>query len=571
MGVSTCHALADRLRSIDVPENAAVSDSSAPGAIGRRTLLKSSAVAAAATTLLTGTARAQGPVFRHGIASGDPLPNAVVLWTRVTVADDAVPGSGRGESVTVRWEISPSADFASQVASGTHTAGADSDHTVKVDVTGLTAGTTYHYRFSALGQTSPVGRTHTAPADTDTPDRLRFGVVSCSNWEAGYFGAYRHLAARGDLDAIIHLGDYIYEYGRGEYGGRTGAVRDHDPVNEIVTLADYRTRHGQYKTDGDLAGLHALLPFICTWDDHESADNSWSGGANHHDPAVNGPWSARRAASAQAYLEWMPVRAKGSGDDVQIYRRLRFGTLAELSMLDLRSYRDEEVTPGAGWRNVDSPARTLTGKAQMDWLTAGLTSAPTRWKLIGTSVMIAPLVFPPLDPATGKAFTDALGLPQSGVPANADQWDGYTADRRTLFTALHDHQVSDVVFLTGDIHSSWASDVPLEAAAYPAGPTVGAEFVVPSITSASIGEMLQSPPRTAALPIEESIKGINHHMRYVELESHGYGVLEVTPDQSQMDWFYVQDVEDPNTGLRHGASFAVRSGGRLEPRPTPIL
>ncbi|TQM31857.1 alkaline phosphatase D family protein [Nocardia bhagyanarayanae] len=550
-----------------------VSDVVPTGPFGRRALLKGGAAAAAtAGALLVPTpARAAGPVFRHGVASGDPLPTGVVLWTRVTVSDDATPGSGVGADTSVRWEIADDAGFASVAASGTATATAEADHTVKIDASGLTPGRDYWYRFTALGETSPVGRTRTAPAPSDTPDRLRFGVVSCSNWEAGYFAAYRHLADRSDLDAIIHLGDYLYEYGRGKYGGRHGAVRPHDPANEIVTLADYRIRHAQYKTDPDLAALHAVLPFICTWDDHESADNSWSGGANHHDPATHGSWEDRRAASARAYLEWMPVRATGSGTSVQIYRRLRFGTLAELSMLDLRSYRDQEVAPGAGWREVDNPARTLTGKAQMDWLTAGLVSAPVRWKLVGNSVMIAPLVFPPLEPATTVAFTAALGVPQSGAPANSDQWDGYTADRQRLFRAITEQQVGDVVFLTGDIHSSWASDLPIDAANYPGGPTAGAEFVVPSVTSSSIGELLKAAPRTVAVPIEDSIKSFNHHMRYVELESHGYGVLDVTQEQAQMDWFYLADVTDPATGVRHGASFAVPSGGRVEPRPTPAL
>ncbi|MGV9612512.1 alkaline phosphatase D family protein [Nocardia xishanensis] len=550
-----------------------VSDTVQTGPFARRTLLKGGAAAAAtAGALLTpGPARASGPVFRHGIASGDPLPTGIVLWTRVTVSDDATPGSGVGAPAAVRWELAGDPGFASIAASGTATATADSDHTVKIDATGLTPGREYWYRFTALGETSPVGRTRTAPAPSDTPDRLRFGVVSCANWEAGWFGAYRHLAARSDLDAIIHLGDYLYEYGRGEYGGRDGAVRPHDPAHEIVTLTDYRIRHAQYKTDPDLIALHALLPFICTWDDHESADNSWSGGANHHNPAVQGDWQDRRAASARAYLEWMPVRATGSGENVQIYRRLRFGTLAELSMLDLRSYRDRQPSPGPGWREVDNPARTITGKAQMDWLTAGLVSAPVRWKLVGNSVMIAPLVFPPLEPATTAAFTGALGVPQSGVPANADQWDGYTADRQRLFRAISEQQVGDVVFLTGDIHSSWASDLPIDAANYPAGPTVGAEFVVPSVTSSSIGEVLKAAPRTVAVPIEDSIKSFNHHMRYVELESHGYGVLDVTEERSQMDWFYLTDVTDPATGVRHGASFAVPSGGRIEPRPAPVL
>ncbi|MGW4370250.1 alkaline phosphatase D family protein [Nocardia takedensis] len=552
-------------------ENVAVSDPAPLRSVPRRTLFKGVAGAATATALVgVGVAHAAEPVFAHGVASGDPLPTGVILWTRVTVAPEATPGSGLGEPARVRWEVARDAGFTSIAAAGQVTATAEGDHTVKVDVAGLAPATDYHYRFTALDQTSPTGRTRTAPADADSPDRLRFGVVSCSNWEAGYFAAYRHLAAREDLDAIVHLGDYLYEYGRGKYGGRNGAVRAHDPIQEIVTLADYRIRHGQYKTDPDLRDLHARLPFICTWDDHESADNSWSGGSSDHDPAVSGDWRDRKAASARAYLEWMPVRANGSGEQTRIYRRLRFGTLAELSMLDLRSYRDREAEAVRGWRTVDDPARTITGKAQMEWLTAGLASAPVRWKLVGNSVMIAPLVFPPLEPATTAAFTSVMGLPQGGIPLNGDQWDGYTADRNTLFRTLLDQRIGNVVFLTGDIHSSWAADLPVDAANYPGGPTVGAEFVVPSVTSSSIGELLGAPPRTVAVPLEETIKGVNRHLRYVELESHGYGVLEVTAEQARMDWFYVLDVEDPASGIRLGASLGVREGGRIEPRPTPI-
>ncbi|MGK8523092.1 alkaline phosphatase D family protein [Nocardia asteroides] len=553
--------------SVPVPENVVISDSSDTGRFARRTLLKGGAAAATATAVLSaGRARAATPIFQHGVASGDPLPDGVIIWTRVTVSADATPGSGLGDPAPVRWEIAADEQFRSVASSGTLMASAESDHTVKVDVSGLAPGVEYFYRFSALGETSPVGRTKTAPAPSDTPDRLRFGVVSCSNWEAGYFGAYRHLAARTDLDAIVHLGDYLYEYGRGGYAGRNGAVRAHDPAHEIVGLADYRIRHAQYKTDPDLLGLHAALPFICTWDDHESADNSWSGGAGNHDAATEGGWPERRAASAQAYLEWMPVRASGSGADVRIYRRLRFGTLAELAMLDLRSYRDQEATRGAGRRAADDPARTITGKAQMDWLTAGLASAPVRWKLVGNSVMVAPLVFPPLEQATTAAITSTIGVPQSGLSLNGDQWDGYTADRALLFRAIVDQQISDVLFLTGDIHSSWAADLPVDAANYPAAATAGAEFVVPSVTSTSIGDLL----RANSAPIAEAIKTVNRHLRYVELDSHGYGVLEVTADQAQMDWYYLLDVTDPDTAVRHGASFAVRSGGRVEPRQVPI-
>ncbi|WP_244975964.1 alkaline phosphatase D family protein [Nocardia huaxiensis] len=534
----------------------------------RRSALKGGTAAVAVSLIGSAVARAEATVFRHGVASGDPLPGGVIIWTRVTPSEDALPGSGKGANVAVRWEVAGDESFGTIAASGTHSATSDSDHTVKVDVSGLAPGREYFYRFTALGQTSPVGRTLTAPADSATPDRLRLGVVSCANWEAGYFSAYRHLAARGDLDAIVHLGDYLYEYPRGEYGGRTGSVRWHEPAHEIVTLADYRIRHAQYKTDADLMALHARLPFICTWDDHETADNTWSDGAENHQPATEGDFQTRRAAALQAYLEWMPVR---TGADRKLYRRLRFGTLAELSMLDLRSYRSEEAKTGAGWREIDSPERTITGKDQMDWVQAGLVSAPVTWKLIGNPVMIAPLVFPPLEPATSAAFTTALGLPQNGIPANPDQWDGYTADRSRLLRTITEHNVSDVVFLTGDIHSSWGADLPLDAATYPAGPTAGVEFVVPSITSQSIGDATGAPPRTASVAIEGTIKGINRHLHYTELDSHGYGVLHVDADQTQMDWFYVTDVADPNSGVRHGASYAVRRGGRIEPRPGPMV
>ncbi|WP_327118813.1 alkaline phosphatase D family protein [Nocardia sp. NBC_01730] len=545
-----------------------VSDSASFGRFARRTLLKGSAAAAVAPTAVVAAGRACAgtPVFRHGVASGDPLPDGVILWTRVTVADDATPGSGVGAPANVRWEVAADDRFDPVISSGTATVTADSDHTVKVDVSGLAPNAEYFYRFTALGETSPVGRTKTAPATADSPERLRFGVVSCANWEAGYFGAYRHLAARTDLDAIVHLGDYIYEYGRGKYGGRNGTVRPHDPADEIVNLSDYRIRHAQYKTDPDLLDLHARQPFICTWDDHESADNSWSGGANKHDPATEGRWQDRRAASAQAYLEWMPIRASGSGAEVRVYRRLRFGTLAELSMLDLRSYRDQEAKPGAGWREADDPARTITGKAQMEWLTAGLASAQVQWKLVGNSVMIAPLAFPPLEPAATTAITCTMGLPQAGLSVNGDQWDGYTADRDRLFRAIGEQRISDVVFLTGDIHSSWAADLPRDAANYPGGDTAGAEFVVPSVTSTSIGDMLKLDPELIAA----SIRSVNHHLHYVELDSHGYGVLDVTADRTQMDWFYLLDVTDPNSAVRHGASFGVRSGSRMEPQQGPL-
>nr|WP_244975965.1 alkaline phosphatase D family protein [Nocardia huaxiensis] len=540
--------------------------------LARRTLLKSgaAAVVAGGAALTTGTAAADAPVFQHGVASGDPLPTGVILWTRVTPIADATPGSGRGEPVEVRWEVARDGEFGNVVASGSHTATAETDHTVKIDATGLTPAADYFFRFTALGQTSRIGRTRTAPGAQDTPDRLRFGVVSCANYEEGWFAAYRHLAARDDLDAVIHLGDYLYEYARGAHAVVLPNVRAHDPANEIVTLADYRIRHGQYKTDADLATLHARVPFICTWDDHESANDAWVDGAENHTPAKEGEWQARRAAALRAYLEWMPVRAVGTGAGAQLYRRLRFGTLAELSMLDLRSYRDQQLKAVTGWRDVENPARTLTGAAQMQWLTAGLTTSTAQWKLIGNPVMIAPLTLPTLDGTMAGAFAATLGTPSSGLPINLDQWDGYAADRQRLFTALRENSVRDVVFLTGDIHSSWAADLPIDPNDYPAGPTVGAEFVVPSVSMASIGDAAHLPLRTASVVLENTIRGLNRHLHYSELDSHGYGVLHLDSTQSQMDWFYVGSVTDPNAGVRHGASLAVPTGGRIEPRTAPM-
>ncbi|GGK90627.1 alkaline phosphatase D family protein [Nocardia jinanensis] len=543
--------------------NGIVSKIGFPGALDRRTVLRAGAVTAAAAALPVTAAAAAGPVFAHGVASGDPLPDGVILWTRVTVGPEAVPGSGAGDPAAVHWEIAEDSGFTGVVAAGSLTADAESDHTVKVDVRGLDPAHDYYYRFRALGATSAIGRTRTAPADSSSPARLRFGVVSCSNWEAGYFAAYRHLAARDDLDAVVHLGDYLYEYGAESAGGRGGAVRRHEPAHEIVVLADYRIRHGQYKTDPDLMALHARVPFVCTWDDHESANNAWSGGAENHDPATEGSWADRRAASMRAYSEWMPVRIQFAAGETRIYRRLRFGTLAELSMLDLRSYRDRQ--PELGTRDGDDPARTMTGTRQMEWLTAGLVSGSARWQVVGNSVMIAPLAFPPLDPDTAAAVTAVFGIPREGFAPNTDQWDGYPADRRRLLQALTDRGVSDIVFLTGDIHSSWAADVPLEAARYPTGPTAGAEFVVPSVTSAGIGDLLPTPPRTGSVALEDSVRALNPHIRYTEIDSHGYGVVEIVPDLVRMDWYYVADITDAGTAVRLAAAWELPHGGRIRP------
>ncbi|MER6571277.1 alkaline phosphatase D family protein [Streptomyces sp. NPDC001093] len=525
----------------------------------RRTVVK----AAAATAVLAGPlaaslparAAGQAPAFLHGVASGDPLPDGVLLWTRVTPAPDAVPGSGIGPDTEVSWVVARDKAFTSVVAKGSVTATAASDHTVKADVRGLQPATDYWFRFSAGGTDSPVARTRTAPAADAAVSSLRFGVVTCANWEAGYFAAYRHLAARGDLDAWLHLGDYIYEYKSGEYAARGTVVRPHAPANEIITLADYRIRHGKYKTDPDLQALHLKAPVIAIWDDHEFADNAWSGGAVNHTEGAEGTWTARKAAAKQAYFEWMPVRPAIEGTT---YRRLRFGRLADLSLLDLRSFRSQQASAGSG--SVDDPNRTITGRAQLDWLKAGLKASDTKWRLVGNSVMIAPFVVGSLTADLLKPLAKLLDLPQDGIGVNTDQWDGYTHDRRELLDHLRSNAIGNTVFLTGDIHMSWANDVPVDAGTYPLSPSAATEFVITSVTSDNLDDIVKVPEGTVSAVAAPLIEAANRHVHWVDTDRHGYGVLDITDARTQMDYYVLSDRTDASATSKWVRSYRTRSG-----------
>ncbi|MEU2764581.1 MULTISPECIES: alkaline phosphatase D family protein [unclassified Streptomyces] len=541
----------------------------------RRTVVRAAAASAAAvpvlataTTTSAAPAPAAGaPAFLHGVASGDPLPDGVLLWTRVTPEPGAEPGSGAGPDTPVRWEVAEDREFARIAANGVTVASAASDHTVKADVRGLRPATAYYFRFTAGdGVRSAVGRTRTAPAADATTAGLRFGVVSCANWEAGWFSAYRHLAARPDLDAVLHLGDYLYEYGTGEYTTRGTAVREHRPAHEILDLADYRTRHGHYKTDDDLQALHAAHPVIAIWDDHEFANDAWSGGAQNHTPETEGAWRQRVAAAKQAYFEWMPVRASTEGT---VYRRLRFGRLADLHLLDLRSFRSEQASVGSG--KVDDPARTMTGRAQLDWLKAGLAGSDAAWKLVGTSVMISPVAFGALPAHLLEPLAGLLGLPKEGLAVNVDQWDGYTADRKELISHLRDRAVADTVFLTGDIHMAWANDVPVRAATYPLSPSAATEFVVTSVTSDNLDDLLRVAPGTVSPVAAAAVRAANRHVKWVDLDSHGYGVLDVTAEHAQMDYYVLSDKTARDATSSWARSYRTRRGTqRVERADRPV-
>lgn len=498
-------------------------------------------------------------MFRHGVASGDPLPDGVLLWTRITPTADSEPGSGVGPEVEVTWEISKSADFKRTEARGKTPTGPARDHTVKTEVTGLQPGQTYWYRFRIGKQVSPVGRTRTAPAPGAAVDHLRIGVVSCANLQAGWFSSYRHLASQPALDLVLHLGDYLYEYAPGEYQARDVVVRPHDPPVEMTTLEHYRRRHAQYKQDADLQALHAAAPFVVTWDDHESANDAWSGGAENHQEGSEGAWRERRAAAQQAYAEWMPVRYDAGG---QLYRRLAFGSLASISMLDLRTYRDEQAS-GPTDPSVDTPTRSITGEDQMTWLLEGLSSQETQWKLVGNPVMITPIRFPAtLNTSELGAMEQLLGTTTiDGVPYNVDQWDGYGADQSRVLRHLRDQAVTDTVFLTGDIHSGWACELPANPSTYPLnGASVGVELVCTSVTSDNLDDILRVPPRTGSVAVESAFKVNNPHVKYLDFDSHGYSVLDLTPARLRMDWYVLSDRTNPSAAAVLQQSCRVVAG-----------
>ncbi|HEY1118626.1 MAG TPA: alkaline phosphatase D family protein [Acidimicrobiales bacterium] len=515
-------------------------------------------------------------MFRHGVASGDPLPDAVLIWTRLTPTPASTPGSGKGPQAEVTWEVATDARFRRVVRRGRFQTGPGRDHTVKVDVTGLEPETWYHYRFRYDGVTSPVGRTRTAPAADAGPDHLRFGVVSCANLQAGWFSAYRGLAERDDLHAVLHLGDYLYEYGPGQYGYGIDDqdIRPHVPAHEMVSLADYRQRHAQYKLDPDLQALHAKYPWIVTWDDHEVANDAYKDGAeNHNTDLGEGDFRLRRARAHRAYDEWMPVRMDGTArlrDGDRLFRRLRFGRLAEISMLDLRSHRDAQATAPSG--EVSDPDRTILGRQQLDWLKSSLSRGRAQWKIVGNPVMIAPVTFAGLPHDLVDPVNDVTGLlPRDGIPYNVDQWDGYTHDRREVLQHIRDHQVTDALFVTGDIHSGWACELPYDASTYPVGDSAGVEFVCSSVTSNNLKDITGTPPRTTSLAVEGIIKTANRHVKYLDFDSHGFSVLDITAARAQMDWYVLGDRADRDTPITWSVSYATKTGtGRVEQVGEPV-
>jgi alkaline phosphatase D len=492
--------------------------------------------------------------FLHGVASGDPAADGAVIWTRVS--DD-----GAIADLMVNWHVA--ADAGSRpLRSGSAVARVAADHTVKVEVGGLRPGRDYVYWFTLPGGTrSPVGRFRTLALGRE--ERLVLALASCQLYPGGLFNAYADMAALPRLDAVVHLGDYIYEYGADGYGGDIGRRLNRlpDPPRETVTLDDYRRRHAQVKADPDMQAAHARAAFICVWDDHESANDGWIGGAEEHDSATEGDWRSRKAAAMQAYFEWMPIRDPRPGRPWEaINRTFEFGDLATLAMLETRLLaRSKQVAPkGAvpGPEQFQSmlaeraqPDRELLGRTQQSWLEGVLTRsvrARKPWQLLGSQVVMARVAGPDLEQELGSQRFQALlaRIPagfrerirgaalayRAGIPFNLDAWDGYPPARERLYDLLGRTGANPVV-LSGDSHAAWAND--LRDAS---GRLVGCEFGTTAITSPSYGSVLPG--------LGEVLAKINSEVAFCDQDRKGYTLLTLTPAAVRADFVAVSTVTE---------------------------
>ncbi|WP_344937884.1 alkaline phosphatase D family protein [Zhongshania borealis] len=493
--------------------------------------------------------------FLHGVASGDPLDDRVILWTRVT------PGEDFSGSINVLCEVAEDPEFASIVLAENFVTGPERDYTVKFDAAGLLSEQHYWYRFSVGEQRSAVGRALTLPMPGQYAEHLRFAVCSCSSYPHGYFSVYRMIANRSDLDFVLHLGDYIYEYGDGEYGDNSGRLLD--PSHEILVLDDYRRRYAHYRRDDDLQAVHQIHPFIAVWDDHETADNSYMDGASNHNEG-EGEWSDRKAQAIQAYFEWMPIRPPTASED-SIYRSFRYGDLADFVMLDTRiEGRIKQLDNPADPARAD--ARDLLGQSQKEWFKNKLATAQNTWKIVGQQVMFAQLQLLEIQRLLpGVPTNDFSPL----VAVNMDQWDGYPSEREEILDFVDENAIKNMVVLTGDIHSSWANELYKNSAILTSGvfdEPLGVEFVTPSVTSPGF-------PDGAAELVSAVLPVVNPHMKYTDLKNHGFILMDVTHQRAQAEFYYAENIdlaEQSGVELSKVKSLAVESGSSRLKEDTPL-
>ena len=515
--------------------------------------------------------------FLHGVASGDPLHDRIILWTRLTPNDNAA-------RLEVVWEIASDEDFKQLVNTGKVQTNAAQDFTVKVDADRLQAGTEYYYRFRFGNTVSAVGQTKTLPQRSD---QVKFAVCSCSNYPAGYFHVYKEMAQENNLDVIIHLGDYIYEYGQGGYAtdeakqlGRTFAA---DNDKEIIKLDDYRKRYALYRSDADLQAAHQRYPFIVIWDDHELSNDTWEAGAENHQEG-EGNFIERKLAALQAYFEWMPIRPVAENDHLNIYRQFDFGGLVNLMMLDTRilarhkqlNYNDYMTATGIDavkfQTDLLNPQRTLMGVAQRQWLQEQLMQSTAPWNVLGQQVLMAKMLIPqelllllgqitngdqrpetlaqmkqkieefvtlkmrlkandPTLTAMDKARLSAV------APYNLDAWDGYAYDREVVYGTLQQLGKKAVV-LAGDTHNAWAASLHTHETNH----EVGVEFATSSVSSPGIEYYLNVPADEMAA-LEYAFQELIDELDYCNLNQRGYLTVTFDHDQVVADWKFVDTVK----------------------------
>ena len=482
--------------------------------------------------------------FTLGVASGDPLPHSVVLWTRLA-PEPLAGGAMAGKPVLVGWEVAEDESFRHIVRRGVATALPRWGHAVHVEPWGLEPGHWYWYRFHTGLHVSPTGRTRTAPSPLERTEHLNLAFASCQHYEAGYYAAYRHMA-RDDLDMVLHLGDYIYEGTPG-----AGSARTHEGAGEPMTLTEYRNRHAQYRSDPDLQSAHGAFPFIVTWDDHE-VDNNWAAEVPQ-DPEqqARADFLARRAAAFQAYYEHMPLRlpSRPHRGRMRLFRDFRFGRLIELNILDGRQYRSDQPcgqdfpsAPDCAERH--DPSLTMLGSQQRAWLMHNFARSPARWNVLANQTIFAPFDY---DPAGGRAF-------------NMDQWDGYPVERQQLLDLFASGRGRNPVVLTGDWHSSWVNELHRHAED-PASSVVGTEFV---------GTSISSPCSWA--PAVASALGANPHVRMFDGDRRGYVRCRVTEQSWHTDYVLLAPLADPRLSVPSAdapvdeiRSYVVPDGGTVTP------
>ena len=480
--------------------------------------------------------------FHHGVASGDPTPDRVVIWTRV---------SGMEEPTELLWQVATDRELRDVVARGEVTARPEHDWCVHVDVAGLSPGHEYFYAFGCHGRVSPVARTKTLPGND--AEHIRFATCSCAKFNAGFFNAYARMAERGDLDFLLHLGDYIYEASNTPPASQTPGAdsgRPFDPLHECRTLEDYRTRYAQYRSDPDVQALHHVLPIMNSIDDHELADGAWAGGATEHREEEHGPWAERRDAAFQARWEWLPARMPDPDDPLRVWRSVPVGELAEIFITDIRSRRDEPALEPV----MSDASRSMLGYEQRDWLLGALDESSAGWKLVATpSIMSRTWCEQP-----GEVLLEAMQklklIDEDGEGPDEDQWDGYPAERSMLLERFA--AKGDVVVLSADIHVSIASELHADGDG-----AVAAEIVAPSLTSQNLDEKLGVEQRgerivAAEQAFIEALPGV----KWCDMASHGYCVVDVSPLRVRAEWWLLDGVLERGGGERCAAAFEVERG-----------